>query len=112
MFVIFITFLQTTVFMINGLSYINFKLQCFLSLQSNNIRFTSSYPKHNGHLLLSTFRLIPLICHIPANTHSIPLLSFLEQYSMYNFLPKETLNSLYSVFMTCDCGAEEHEGTI
>ena len=82
--------------MINRLSYINFKLQCFLSLQSNNIRFTSS-PKHNGHLPLSTFRLIPLNCHIPANTHPNPLLSFLEQHSIYNSLPQEKFSSLYSV---------------
>jgi hypothetical protein len=46
---------------------------------------------------LSTFRLTPLSCHVPAVNHVIPLLSFLEQHSMYNFLSQEKFNSLYSV---------------
>ena len=69
----------------------------FFSLHSSKIRFTSSSCKHNGHLPLSAFLLTPFSCHIPAISHAIPFLSFLEQHSMYNFLPQEKFNSLYSV---------------
>jgi hypothetical protein len=80
----------------NQLSCIHFTLQCLLSLQSNNICFASSSPKHKGHLPLSAFCLTPFSCHIPASNHASPLLSFLKQHSMYNVLPQEKLNSLYS----------------
>ena len=97
-FVIFIIFLQaTSLLMLNHLSCINFILQCFVSLQSSNMCFTSSSPKHKGHLSLSTFHLTPLSCHISANNNAIPLLSFLEQHSIYSFLPQGKLNSLFSV---------------
>jgi hypothetical protein len=79
----------------NHLSCINFNLQYFVFLQSNNICFTSSSPKHNGHLPLRTFRLTPLSCHIPAINHAILLLSFLE-HSLYSFLPKEKFSSVDS----------------
>jgi hypothetical protein len=76
-------------FIRNHLSCISFSLQCCVSLQSNNVCFTSSSPKHNGHLPLSMFHLTTFICHIPANNHATPLLSFLEQRSVYNFLPRK-----------------------
>jgi hypothetical protein len=82
--------------MFNHLSCINFSLQCFVFLHSNKIRFTRSSSKHNGHLPLSAFLLTPFSCQIPAISHAIPLLCFLEQHSMYNFLPQEKFNSLYS----------------
>ena len=83
-------------FMLNHSSCINFTLQCFVSLHSSKICSTSS-SKHNGHLPLSAFLLTPSSCHIPAISHAIPLLSFLEQHSVCNFLPQEKFNSLYSV---------------
>ena len=83
--------------MLNHLSCISFSIQCFVSLHSSKIRFASSFSKHNGHLPLSAFLLVPYSCHIPAISHPIPLLSFLEQHSMYNFLPQEKFSSLHSV---------------
>jgi hypothetical protein len=83
--------------MFNHLSRINISLQYFVSLHSSKICFTSSSSKYNGHLPLSAFRLTPFSCHIPAINHVIPLLSFLEHHSIYDFLPQEKLNSLYSV---------------
>jgi hypothetical protein len=83
--------------MFSHLSCINFTLQCSVSLHSSKICFTSSFSKHNGHLPLSAFLLTPFSCHIPAISHVIPLLSFLEQHSMYNFLPQENFNFLYRV---------------
>jgi hypothetical protein len=72
--------------MFSHLSCINFSLQYFVSLYSSKICLTPSFSKHNGHLPLSAFLLTALSCHIPAISHAIPL-SFLEQHSMYNFLP-------------------------
>jgi hypothetical protein len=98
LFVIFTIFLQaTSLFIFNNLSCINFTPQYFVSLHSSKICFTSSSSKHNGHLPLSAFLLTPFSCQIPAISHAIPLLSFLEQHSVYNFLPQEKFNSLYSV---------------
>jgi hypothetical protein len=83
--------------MFNRLSCVNFSLQYFVSLHSSKICFTSSSSKRNGHLPLSAFLLTPFSCQIPAISHAIPLLSFLEQHSMYNFLPQEKFSSLHSV---------------
>ena len=99
-FVIFTIFLQTTsLFMLNHLPCINFSLQYFVSLHSSKICFASSFSKHNGHLPLSAFLLTPFSCHIPAISHAIPLLSFLEQHSVYNFLPQKS-SLLYIVLMS------------
>ena len=51
LFVVFIIFLQAaTLFMFGHLSRINFSLQCFVYLHSNEICSTSSFLKHNGYL--------------------------------------------------------------
>ena len=102
-FVIFIILLQTTPLFVfnNHLSCINFIIQCFVSLHSSKICFTSSSSKHNGHLPLSAFLLTPSSCHIPAISHAIPLLSFLQQQSMYNFFPQK--NKTYISVCVCVC---------
>ena len=92
----FSNFLQAiSSFIFNPLSFINFILQFLVSLESKRMCFPSSSSRHMGHLLLFAFFLTPFNCHTPANNHAIPLLSFLEHHSMYNFLPHKKLNSLY-----------------
>jgi hypothetical protein len=58
---------------------------------------TSSSLKHNGHLPLSAFLLIPFSCRTPASSHGIPFLSLLDHHSTYNFLPQEKFISRYRI---------------
>ena len=48
----------------------------------------SPAPKHNKHIALSVYLLIPFNCHNPASSHAILLLSFLGHHSIYSLLPQ------------------------
>ena len=65
-----------------------------MACSSENFTFTSSL-KHNGHVPLPVFLLIPFSCHTPASSHSFPFLSFLERRSLYSILPQEKFISRY-----------------
>ena len=65
-----------------------------MACSRENFTFTSSL-KHNGHLPLPVFLLIPFSCHTPASSHSFPFLSFLERRSLYSILPQEKFISRY-----------------
>ena len=86
-----------SLFVLNHFSFKYFILQFPVSKQSNNTYVTSSSPKHDGHLPLSVFLLIPFSCHTPANSHGIQLLPFLEHHSKYSLKPQEKLISRYRV---------------
>jgi hypothetical protein len=86
-----------SLFVLNHFSFKYFILQFPVSKQSNNTGITSSSPKHDGHLPLSVFLLIPSSCHTPASSHGIQLLSFFEHHSIYNLIPEEKLISRYRV---------------
>jgi len=67
--------------------YLNSVLHFLVFGQLNKMCWTPSLPKHSTHHPLFIFCSNPLNFHIPAASHVIPFLSFLEQYCAYDILP-------------------------